>query len=181
VSKLSDGETSKIYKIEENLKFAKCHQTGVWALVRKVQRGLPKSSLSIPLPSQLTTTIDACDLQSCIWVGGCSFCGLSFEPIRAGTLASCKHLYHPWCAMVHFSTSTKCVDPLCVKEMHDSCWLCNGISKPGLDNMEIGGQKCTAIYEVASNPGALNSYQLLHFQLVPVVKKVCNFKWQQSL
>jgi hypothetical protein len=29
VSKLSDGETSKIYKIEENLKFAKCHQTGV--------------------------------------------------------------------------------------------------------------------------------------------------------
>ncbi len=72
--------------------------------------------------------------------------------------------------MVHFSTSTKCVDPLCVEEMHDSWWLYSGIRKPRLDNMEIGGQNCIVIYEMASNLGALNSYQLLHFQLVPVVK-----------
>jgi hypothetical protein len=45
-------------------------------------------------------------------------------------LASCKHLYHPSCAIVHFNTSTKRVDPLCLKEMHDSWWLCSGIKKP---------------------------------------------------
>jgi len=70
---------TKIHKIEEILKFAKWHWSGVQALVKKFQRGLLKSSLNIPDPSQLVTTIDVGDLQSCLWVGGCSFCGLSFE------------------------------------------------------------------------------------------------------
>ncbi len=77
---------AKIHKIEENLKFAKRHWNGVQTLVKKFQRGLLKSSLNIPLPSQLVTTIDVGDFQSCLWVGGCSFCGLSFELVWVGKL-----------------------------------------------------------------------------------------------
>lgn len=56
------------------------------------------------------------------------------------------------------SAHPQSVDPLCVEKMHDSWWLYSGIRKSRPNNMEIEGQKCTAIYEVASNLGALNSY-----------------------
>jgi hypothetical protein len=127
------------------------------------QNGLLKSSLNIFIPFQLATTIDASDFQSYLWVSGCSFCGLYFEPIWVGKLASCKQLYHPWCAIVHFSTSTKCVNPLCAKEMHDSWWLCSGIKELGPIYAKIGGQKHIDIYGMANKPGAFDSHQLVHY------------------
>jgi hypothetical protein len=96
VSKLFDGEVSKIHKIEENLKFAKWHWSGVRALVKKFLRGLLKSSLNIPIPSQLATTIDVGNIQSCLWLGGCSFCGLSFELVWVG-----KFLHLPNTCITH--------------------------------------------------------------------------------
>jgi hypothetical protein len=119
--------------------------------------------LNIPIPPQLATTIDASDFQFYLWVGGCSFCGLSFELVWVGKLASCKYLYHPWCAIVHFSTSTKCGDPLCAKEMHNSWWLCSGIKKPWPTYAKIRGQKHINIYGVVNKLGAFYSHQLVHY------------------
>jgi hypothetical protein len=72
--------------------------------------------------------------RSYIWVSDCcSFCGLGFEPIWATIVASCKHLYHPWCALIHFTFSTMCVDPSCEQMFHDNWWFYSGIKKPGLE------------------------------------------------
>jgi hypothetical protein len=103
-------------------------------LVRRVQSGLMKSSLSILLSSQLICMNDEHN-KSCTWVLNCySFCGLGFESVWATIVASCKHLYHPWCTLIHFNFSTKCVNPSCEQMFHDNWRLCNGINKLGLEN-----------------------------------------------
>jgi hypothetical protein len=60
----------------------------------------------------------------------CPYYGLRFSPVWVGKLASCKHLYHCWCALLHFNISLKCIHPTCEEEMHESWWSCVGIAKP---------------------------------------------------
>jgi len=64
-----------------------------------------------------------------------SFCGLGFKTLWAGQIASCKHVYHNWCAFVHFSESTKCIDALCGDETHGGWWNFIGIIKLGVGAM----------------------------------------------
>lgn len=60
----------------------------------------------------------------------CPFCLQGFEPAWNCRLASCRHAYHSWCALTHFSESTKCIHKGCAKEMHSDWWISTGIPKP---------------------------------------------------
>ena len=62
----------------------------------------------------------------------CPFCLRGFEPAWDARLASCRHAYHSWCALTHFSESTKCIHKDCAMEMHTDWWTCSGIKKPVL-------------------------------------------------
>ncbi len=48
----------------------------------------------------------------------CPFCQKKFEPSWDVKFTSYKHFYHSWCALSHFSTSTKCLFEGCGQEMH---------------------------------------------------------------
>ncbi len=52
----------------------------------------------------------------------CPFCQKKFEPPLDVKFTSCKHFYHSWCALNHFSTSTKC----CSKGVGKKCIQING-------------------------------------------------------
>jgi hypothetical protein len=47
----------------------------------------------------------------------CPFCHQGFEPTWDNKSASCKHLYHSWCALIHFFRSSKCLLKDCQEEM----------------------------------------------------------------
>lgn len=47
-----------------------------------------------------------------ILVSSCSLCAFEFPEFDV-VVASCQHLYHPWCALVVFSKGAKCVEPKC--------------------------------------------------------------------
>jgi hypothetical protein len=68
--------------------------------------------------------------KECIVIKQCPFYRLGFPDVWVGKLASYKHLYHYWCALLHFSFSSKCIHLTCEKEMHKSWWSCVGIAKP---------------------------------------------------
>ena len=67
-----------------------------------------------------------------IQVGVCPFCLRGFQPAWDCRLASCRHAYHSWCALTHFSESTKCIHKDGAMEMHKDWWICTGIQKPVL-------------------------------------------------
>jgi hypothetical protein len=50
-----------------------------------------------------------------------------FEPYWDHKLASCKHAYYSWCAVCHFSTSSKCLH--CEEEMQVDWWVLVGIKR----------------------------------------------------
>lgn len=50
-----------------------------------------------------------CDL---LQITHCVFCKSGFL-YNDAIVASCRHLYHPWCAMVHFRLHTRCFDSSC--------------------------------------------------------------------
>lgn len=55
-----------------------------------------------------------------ILVTRCSLCTFEFPQFDV-VIASCQHLYHPWCALVVFSKGAKCVEPKC-NEIADPKW-----------------------------------------------------------
>jgi hypothetical protein len=79
----------------------------------------------------------------------CPFCLRGFEPAWDARLASCRHAYHSWCALTHFSESTKCIHKDCAMEMHTDWWTCSGIRKPVLGK---DGVVVAAPWEIAPPP-----------------------------
>lgn len=65
-----------------------------------------------PLPL-VYSTVKAYNGGSTIDIGNCSLCGFCF-PHSEFLSTSCRHLYHPWCAMVVFTQGTEC----CVHDCH---------------------------------------------------------------
>ena len=63
-------------------------------------------------------------------IGVCPFCLCGFDPVWDCCLVSCRHAYHSWCAVTHFSTSTKCIDTKCGQDVHDDWWVSVGVTKP---------------------------------------------------
>jgi hypothetical protein len=56
---------------------------------------------------------------------------------------SCKHAYHSWCAITHFSSKHACIKAGCDQEPHPEWWKLSGIEKPVIkedgDLEELGG------------------------------------------
>jgi hypothetical protein len=63
-------------------------------------------------------------------VSPCPFCNRGFKPAWAALVVSCEHAYHIWCALTHFSSSTKCLHKDCQQEMHAEFWRNTGIKMP---------------------------------------------------
>ncbi len=45
-----------------------------------------------------------------------------------------KHAYHIWCAISHFSSSSKCMLKGCGEDMHTDWWALSSIKKPCEDD-----------------------------------------------
>ena len=72
-------------------------------------------------------------------IGVCPFCLRGFEPVWDCCLVSCRHAYHSWCAVTHFSNSPTCIDENCGQDMHDDWWVSAGVAKPqiGKDGLVV--------------------------------------------
>ena len=62
-----------------------------------------------PLPSFYNDWRDEPLHTHVVEIRVCPFCLQGFEPAWDARLASCRHAYHSWCALTHFSESTKCI------------------------------------------------------------------------
>ena len=60
-----------------------------------------------PLPMVPTTSRVPSISSRFFEITDCVLCGLGFHNLDI-TVSSCRHLYHPWCALVTFSQSSKC-------------------------------------------------------------------------
>jgi hypothetical protein len=86
----------------------KHHDKVVWGVVgRSLSGGGTRRSL-VPQPSLLVESLDQVP-RTWITINKCAFCGLGFSLVWVTQFASCKHVYHEWCALYYFATSTKCV------------------------------------------------------------------------
>lgn len=64
----------------------------------------------------------------------CPFCLRGFDLAWDYKLVSCRHAYHSWCVVSHFSTSSKCF--ICEEEMHPNWWAFLGIKKPNFEEKQ---------------------------------------------
>ncbi len=48
-----------------------------------------------------------------------------------------KHVYHSWCAITHFFSSSKCLHEGCTEEMHPDWWAISGDKKPSIIEKRI--------------------------------------------
>jgi len=113
LNKVSNSVGGGLYALEGQLARAQQNDNVVWSLLTRFQKRLVTFSC-FPLPS---TNLESHE-PTCIWAEHCPFNGMGFKLVWSRQIASCKHVYHGWCAFVHFSQSTKCIDVLCGEEMH---------------------------------------------------------------
>ncbi len=74
----------------------------------------------------------------------CRFCQRLFEPTWYVKFVSYRHSYHFWCALSHFSTSTKCLFEMCGQEMYRNLWLLSRMKKPRVgEEAMLGNDKTT--------------------------------------
>lgn len=63
-------------------------------------------------------------------IGVYPFCLCGFKHVWDCCLTSYRHTYHSWCALTHFSESTKCIEKNYGQDMHDNWWVSAGVVKP---------------------------------------------------
>jgi hypothetical protein len=78
--------------------------------------------MSLPLPLLCLESPYYLNFPCLLSILPCPFCQRLFEPTWDYKIASCKHTYHLWCAINHFSNSTKCLFEGCGQEMHLNWW-----------------------------------------------------------
>jgi hypothetical protein len=86
----------------------KRHHRVVRGVIGRSLRGGDTGRSLVPQPSLLVESLDPI-LRTWIIIEKCAFCGLGFSLVWAARFAPCKHVYHEWCALYYFATSTKCV------------------------------------------------------------------------
>jgi hypothetical protein len=93
------GEKKKVFLAKKNRDAARM-------LSSNIHKGLSHQNLVATLPSSLVNKLG---FEEPLSIGLCVFCGLGFAPLWVGKITYCKHVYHCWCAYLHFNTSTKCI------------------------------------------------------------------------
>ncbi len=76
----------------------------------------------LPLPFLGLEGKDHIDHRCVLRIVPCPFCHRLFGPTWDGKIVSCKHVYHSWCALNHFFTSTKCFLTGYGQEIHPLWW-----------------------------------------------------------
>lgn len=109
------------------------HRSAYQLQLRGMKSGYERPSTTpSPLPS-LYHDYDSPELGiQTVEIGVCPFCLHGFEPIWDRHIVSCRHAYHSWCALTHFSESTKCIEKNCGQDMHSDWWVSAGVTKPTL-------------------------------------------------
>ena len=109
------------------------HRCAYQLQLRGMKSGYERPSTTpSPLPS-LYQDYDSPELGiQVVEIGVCPFCLHGFEPIWDCHIVSCRHAYHSWCALTHFSESTKCIGKNCGQDMHGDWWVSAGVTKPTL-------------------------------------------------
>ena len=107
------------------------HRLALQSQLRGMRAGYERPTTTpVPLPAIHSDWGQEPIATHTIQVGVCPFCLRGFQPAWDCRLASCRHAYHSWCALTHFSESTKCIHKDCAMEMHKDWWICTGIQKP---------------------------------------------------
>jgi hypothetical protein len=94
-------------------------------------------------------------------VSPCPFCNRGFNPAWAALVVSCEHAYHIWCALTHFSSSTKCLLKDCQQKMHADFWRYTGIEMPTA-NADSNATADAADAADAAGPAAYFRANFLH-------------------
>jgi hypothetical protein len=88
------------------------------------------SSAATATASSSSSSSSSSSTVEALSVSPCPFCNRGFKPAWAALVVSCEHAYHIWCALTHFSSSTKCLHKDCQQEMHADFWRNSGIKMP---------------------------------------------------
>jgi hypothetical protein len=111
----------------------KRHRLAIQSQLRGMRAAYERPTTTpAPLPSFYNDWRDEPLHSETVQIQMCPFCLRGFQPAWDCRLASCRHAYHSWCALTHFSESTKCIHKDCAMEMHTDWWICTGIPKPVL-------------------------------------------------
>jgi len=115
------------------------HKNDVQNLIGKIIRGVGSRRGLQPQPLLLLKDVDPIS-RTCVTLENCAFYGLRFAHVWGVQFVSCKHVYHDWCVVYHFGTSSKCIQQGCKEEMHEAWWRFVGLKKPSsLVSIEDGG------------------------------------------
>jgi hypothetical protein len=97
-----------------------------------------------PLPFDFLSNDASTPFFSNLAISPCPFCHQRFELAWDCKIVFYKHAYHSWCAIFHFSSSSKCLFKGCGDDMHTDWWVLLGIKKPcGNDKGRKGGDWIT--------------------------------------
>jgi hypothetical protein len=105
----------------------------------------------------VSNLVNKLGLEESLLIRLCPFFGLGFAPLWVHKITSYKHVYHCWCVDVHFSTSTKCIETGCAKDMQEAWWNSTRIKKLG--NATISN--CTLVKIQLHNQGTNPNTQYL--------------------
>jgi hypothetical protein len=109
------------------------HKSAYQLQLRGMKSGYERPSTNpSPLPSMYHDYASTDIGIHVVEIGVCPFCLHGFEPIWDCHIVSCRHAYHSWCALTHFSESTKCIEKNCGQDMHGDWWVSAGVTKPNV-------------------------------------------------
>ena len=141
---------------------------------------------SIDLENEVT------NLLNHMMVTDCALCCKPF-PLHDIIVANCRHLYHPWCALIHFRSNQTCANGDCLAIM-SAAWQKSfgfnevNLSRCTMEDLDMGKEthifeistrqqrtfeKCPKVVELSFHPTTENSevftcccftFDILHFQ-----------------
>jgi hypothetical protein len=97
----------------------------------RVKRG-NSTIISSPFPMFYPDQGLPSDEEMFLKISDCTLCGYGF-PFFDIVIASCRHLYHLWCAPIAFQNSGRCRDPECRTLVHPDWYKSFGFGKPDLE------------------------------------------------
>lgn len=83
-----------------------------------------------PLPFVCLGSVDYGEFLKFLSILACPFCHRGFELASDYKITSYRHVYHSWCAIFHFSNSSKCLLKGYEEDMHLDWWAFSSIKKP---------------------------------------------------
>lgn len=127
---ISAEQSLKVDKHESLVKrtdFLEGQLASLTAQLNSLKRGQPGFALH---PHPITSSISSrLNDHGYIKITNCVVCDLPF-PFSDILVCSCRHLYHPWCAITWFRVSWKCKEKTCESIVHPNWYKSFGFVEP---------------------------------------------------